>query len=656
MLKFSNRYPQQSQSNSNSGPKGATTNMRQSEPYKAQQAKNLASMSAAKNRTNDPAVRALMERQAREGLESVSDAYPKVGQYPLNIDTDPLMEGMDYELQDKVLFNIYRDMYWHDPVCGSAVDMFSTLPFSEFSLGGAPDKYLDPYREAIEVLNARTIFPELSIDYKVTGGFCGSMLYNKAKGKFVDLMTHRMDYIDVHPLFAYGRDPIITLELDPRMRETLQLESPRINRLKENVGEEFFNRLLTDRLELDPIGTIFLPRKTFTYSGPTSYFKRVLPLWLIEKNLYRGTLIESSRRQRGIMHLQIGDGDQWEPAPEDFEQIANMFNNADADPIGAIVATRLGVAVDELRQGGDFWKVTDVWNETTFVKMRALGISEAFLSGDASYANMEGSLTVFVESIRAYRDMLTRRFFYDKVFPLVSVMQGYTMNKKGRIVRKDGLMQQDSEDILRTMNDGSKLFIPSVHWAKQLRPEADQQYMEMLRQLQDMGVPVPLRALAAAGGFNLDALLMNKEEDLLMQKQISDYSSQVGKIKGDGGGAGGEEAGGGFGSFSSGHHRSRVLDGYKRQPLLSERDFGEASEIYTLSKTGKKKHVYRQAHANNVANEKLYKAMKSLNPNDPKAQHLFQSTSSALTGNDNYMPRAPSRARARTGTQRRRRR
>ncbi|SBV38265.1 Phage protein [Phage NCTB] len=590
---------------------------------------------------------------SKQGLMSTSDATPRMSQLPLNIDTDPLMEGMDYELQDKILFNMYRDMYWHDPVCGSAVDMFSTLPFSEFSIGGAEDKHLDPYREAIEILNMRTIFPELSIDYKVTGGFCGSLLYNKQKKKFIDLMCHRMDNIEIHPLFAYGQDPIINLELDKEMKSTLQLDSPRVARLKESVGAEFFDKLLGEKLELDPIGTLYVPRKTFTHSGPSSYFKRVLPIWLIEKNLYRGTLIESGRRQRGIMHLQIGDGDQWEPAQEDFETIANMFNNADADPIGAVVATRLGVSVDELRQGGDFWKVTDLWNETTFVKMRALGISEAFLSGDASYANMEGSLTVFVESIRSYRDHLTRSIFYNKIFPLVSIMNGKTINAKGKIVQKGGLMDQDSEDILRTMNDGSKLFIPTVHWAKQLKPEADQQYMDMLRGLQEMGVPVPLRAMAAAGGFNLDSLLNNRAEDLALQKQINSYQDELNKLKGGAGGEGGDD-GGGFGAFANsqglpGLGRSRVLDGYSRRPTLADRDFGEESEIYTRSVTGKKQHVFRQAHANNVANEKIAKALSSLDSKNPATQHLFGSTSTSLT------PNAPSRPARRKRTMKRRR-
>lgn len=572
-----------------------------------------------------------------QGLASLSDATPNVASMPLGIDTDPLMDGMDYDLQDKVLFNVYRDMYWHDPVCGSAVDMFSSLPFSEFSIGGASDKYLDPYREAIEVLNLRNIFPEIATDYKVTGGFCGSLLHNRENKRFIDLMCHRMDSLEINPLFAYGQDPILILEMDRQLKRTLSMDSPRIERLKKSVGEDFFNKLLTEKLELDPIGTLYVPRKTFSNSLPTSYFKRVLPIWLIEKNLYRGTLVESGRRQRGIMHLQLGDGDMWEPSEDDFNQIAAMFNNADADPIGAIVATRLGVAVDELRQGGDFWKVTDLWNETTYVKMRALGISEAFLSGDASYANMEGSLTVFVESMRTFRDSLTRRIFYSKVFPLVSMMQGNTINKRGKIIQKSNLMDQDSEDILRTMNDGSKLFIPTVHWAKQLKPEADQTYMEMLRQLQELGVPVPLRALAAAGGFNLDSLINNREEDLALQKQINDYNTELDKLKPAG--AEGEEDGG-FGAFASADRpngfKSRVFDGYKRRPTLGERDFGESSEIYTVSKSGRKKqHVFRQAHANEVANNNIHRAMRSLDPKKPTTVHLFSSTSTSKKSKKN---------------------
>lgn len=535
--------------------------------------------------------------------ESNAGSGPTFGKMEVGLDTSLLLEGMDSELRDRQLFSVYRDMYWHDPVCGSCADLFSTLPFSEFNIGGAQDKYLDSYREAIEVLNLRSIMPRVSIDHQVTGAFCGSMLYSAEKKKIYDLMPHRYDDIAVHSLPLYSQDPIMYLRMNDEMKNTLRLDSRRIDMIREQMGDKFFSKLMESELELDPIGTIYVPRKTFSFGEGVSYFKRVLPLWLIEKNLYRGTLVESGRRQRGILHLMLGEED-WQPQPEDFQRITDMFMDADADPIGAVVATRLGISVSEMRQGGDFWKVTDIWDQTTQVKMRALGISEAFLSGDASYANMEGSMTVFVETLRAYRDMMTRKIFYEKVFPLVSLMNGFTA-KNGKILTKSGLMEGNTQDILRRMQDGSKLFIPTVHWAKQLKPEHDQSYIEILNLMTEKGIPVPLRALAAAGGFNLDQLLMNQSEDLATQRQLLEYNKQLSDMKAKyapaEAGAGGE----GMTSFSS------VL-GDRPMPKLFDRDFGERSEIVGVTRTGKPKHIINQRAANAKMNQQIIKGLTSI--------------------------------------------
>jgi hypothetical protein len=407
----------------------------------------------------------------------------------------------------------------------------------------------------------------------------------------------------VHSLPLYSQDPIMYLRMNDEMKNTLRLDSRRIDMIREQMGDKFFSKLMESELELDPIGTIYVPRKTFSFGEGVSYFKRVLPLWLIEKNLYRGTLVESGRRQRGILHLMLGEED-WQPQPEDFQRITDMFMDADADPIGAVVATRLGISVSEMRQGGDFWKVTDIWDQTTQVKMRALGISEAFLSGDASYANMEGSMTVFVETLRAYRDMMTRKIFYEKVFPLVSLMNGFTA-KNGKILTKSGLMEGNTQDILRRMQDGSKLFIPTVHWAKQLKPEHDQSYIDILNMMTEKGIPVPLRALAAAGGFNLDQLLMNQSEDLATQRQLLEYNKQLSDMKAKyapaEAGAGGE----GMASFSS------VL-GDRPMPKLFDRDFGERSEIVGVTRTGKPKHIINQRAANAKMNQQIIKGLTSI--------------------------------------------
>lgn len=996
-----------------------------------------------------------------------------MSELPMGIDSDPLLDGMDYDLDDRACFNLYRDMYHHDPVAGCVVDLYSTLPFSEFTLSGGESRYLAPYQEVIERLSFRTIFPQITVDYLVTGSFLGSMLFNKREKTFEDLMTHRADNATIKPLPFVSQDPIIEMTVAEEIRETLRSDSPRIEALRKRLGNEFIDKLLNDRMELDPLSTIYIPRKSFSFGSGTSFFKRILPLFLIEKNLYRGTLIESGKRQRGIMHIQMGDGDQWEATPEDLEAALELFQNADADPLGAIVATRLGVMIDELRQGGDFWKITDIWDQTTQFKMRALGVGDAFLSGDANYScvtgnsllqtdhglirigamvdhntetqevgkpvkidtkhagryspvkgkvwiysghqdtyrietkekyhitgtdkhptlvfnrdtgstewknildiesgdlvcvstrrfsckenpklnlmlledcthggqmkevnvpqtmtpelawilgavaaegnvsehritlsnsdfgyidrfmdnvesvfgiecsygvkelagkssiikgiatestqthyyvninskqianifdqlgsaigsistdkhipwsvlesteecqvafvgayvegdgcvqsqpsrvvttsfseemlsefqilytswgipcsrknnsiqldgknavnlyrkihehlvskvmifdddsidkarklfgvpaeyfisemkkraiksnrygttfttyggevllsgvfkgtpdkrflydaydrghydhfidcmrqvhpelhekfvelmecryhfaevssvshvgkehvydisvtdgqepafvangivihnTMEGSMTVFIESIRAHRDHITRCALYNKVFPLVAMLKGLQTNRKGKIVQKDNLMQGNIEDLLRTQNDGSRLFIPQVHWNKQLKPEGDQAYMDMLTALEEKGVPVPLRALAAAGGFNLDTLLSQQDEDLSIMKDIGKYKQKVNEVKSAFGGGGGDDmgGGGGFGGFSS---MSKVLDNGQLRGF--NRDFGEAQEIVGQTKTGKKKYVHNQRLANRKANEAMNKALINL--------------------------------------------
>jgi hypothetical protein len=577
--------------------------------------------------------------QTRKEVKSVSSGGGtsggniQVGGVPLDIDLSPMLEGMDYEADDRQLFNVYRDIYFFDPIGGSYVDLFSTLPFSDVSFSGAKDSVLDPFYEVNERLSLSASMPNITTDLLVTGAFCGSMLYNKERKKFIDMMTHRYDNIEATPFPFMSQDPIFELRVPQDVKRALSKDSRRVDALRKELGAGFVDKMLNESLvELDPVGTIYIPRKTFTYGEGVSAFRRMLPIWLIEKNLYRGTLIESGRRQRGILHAQLGDGDQWEPSQEEMDFITDLLLNADSDPIGSIITTRLGVNISEFRQGGDFWKITDIWDQTASFKMRLLGISEALLSGEANYDSAATGLTVFIESLRAYRDFVTRKVYYEKVFPLISMMNGYAVGKNGKIMKKSGLMDGSLNEIMYRLNDGSKLFIPNVHWSKQLRPDIDSSMMENLRAMTELGVPVPLRSIAAAGGFNFDQLLMDQDEDLALRHKLLSYKKRQQEIDkqyqiADDAGGGGES----FSSVSKSLSHGRGLDsalgipnllgsqsavlGGNRRPGLKGRDFGEQSEIYELTKTGKKKHVFRQARANQKANDAIYRSIQNYEQN-----------------------------------------
>lgn len=569
-------------------------------------------------------------KSGRNGFESTSNTSMRVSGSPntnisgnaITIDVDPMLTGMTPQTES-VLHSVYRDIYYNDSVAGSAVDLISILPFGEFNLGGFPSvkgdvkKVQEAYSETIERLNFKTLMPEIAIDYLVLGEHCSSLLYNREKRTFTDILPHQADDLTIEPLPFYSQDPIITVKFPDSVRKILQRNSPRIKQIREHLGSDIVDKIIQGELELDPLSTIYIPRRTFSRSDRgTSYFRRLLPIYLIEKNLFRGTLVESARRQRGILHLSLGDGEQWVPSVQDMEFITELFMNADSDPIGAIIATRSGITVEELRQGGDFWKSTDFADSVLSHKLRALSISEGFLSGDANYDTSGNALTVFLDMIRSFRETMTRKLFYDTLFPMISLVNGFTL-KDGRLRIQPNLIDQiNSEEALHKMNDGSKLFIPSVHWTKQLKPEGDSSYIELLNTLTEKGVPVPLRALAAAGGLDLDVLLRQQDEDIDIRKRIGDYLKRITELQPKAVEGEGEEAeASALAALASqdptGATRSAVIANRGRPSLLS-RDFSHI-EPYTLSKTGKPKHVINKRAFDSKANTTIIKAIKALN-------------------------------------------
>ena len=554
------------------------------------------------------------ERMASTSAQS-SGNNMQFGSVGLDIDIEPLLEGMDYGTDDKSLFDVYRDIYYFDPIGGSYVDMYSTLPYGEFSLGGAKDSLLEPFYDVCERLRIGSMMPSITTDRMVTGAHVSSMLYNKQQKKFLDLMCHRYDDINVIPLPFNNQDPILEWTVPDETRAAMSHESERVKKLRAYIGADLCKKIDSgEAIELDSLGTIYLPRRQFSSGKGISCFRRILPVWLIEKNLYRGTLIESGRRQRGILHAQLGDGSEWEASLDEMQYVTDLLLAADSDPIGAVIATRMGVQINEFRQGGDFWKITDIWDQTSQYKLRALGASEALLSGDATFANGETGLMAFMENLAASRNDMTRQLFYQKIFPLVSVINGLALTGSGNIVRKNDLGKGDMMDVMSRMQDGSRLFIPTVHWAKRLRPESDMGQMEALRALSELGVPVSLRAIAAAGGYNLDQVMADQDENLAMQRKLLDYKRRVAELDKMGGGGDDAEGGGGGGSFSSAaaaDFDSAVLAG-NRRPGIAGRNWDHTAELFDTTVTGKKKHVFRQRIAQAKANESIYKASRAL--------------------------------------------
>lgn len=316
-----------------------------------------------------------------------SGGNAQMSQMPIEIDIDPMLKDIvfseDLE-QKKLVMRIYTDMYYNDSIGGSIVDIKSQLMFSDFTISGIMDrKVMDDFMENVDRLDIRNLMPDVAIDYNVKGGFIGSLLYNEKSQVFSRIMPHAYENTKIDMLPFHGTDPLITVAFPEYIRATMASDSPRVKALREFLGADVMKQLSNEALELDQKSTVYVPRRSGSSSTGTSYYRRIMPWYLLEKNLFRGTLVRSAMRQKGILHVTLDGAGEWEPTLADMQAVMDMFMNADADPVGAVVATRGGISTEEIRDPQGGWTIFDNKDAIDSIKMKALGISDAFLSGDA---------------------------------------------------------------------------------------------------------------------------------------------------------------------------------------------------------------------------------------------------------------------------------
>ena len=304
--------------------------------------------------------------------------------------------------------------------------------------------------------------------------------------------------------------------------------------------------------------------KSFTANGiinhNTSLFTRIVKAIALEKPLFDAMAVGARRRAGGITHLTVGT-DQWEPDESELKAVVDSFISADEDPIGAIVATRTGVEASRLDSNQSIWKLSDEIDMLTSMKMRALGISDALLSGDASFNTMEMALTVFLDRVRALREYVTRRVAVRKVFNTLAKAHEFYVRKQADLAHgvRTGVGMIEAQAVSRSVILGGdptmpvpqspgayapvkmlddtpslpgtdvdeRLDIPDIIWAKSLQPQYDDTYISILERLEEKGIKIPLRKWAAAGGQDLDSLIGGYDNDIEYRKQIATYTDKM---------------------------------------------------------------------------------------------------------------------------------
>lgn len=517
---------------------------------------------------------------------------------------------------------MFRRMHVRDVVAGPAIDIYASMPWSEFDIGGIKDPALRRFYEEALAMFTPEVLTTIAKEFLVIGRFCASLVFNSSKGYFDQFEPHDPDFLEIMPVPYRGFNPLIDLRISPAMRMFMQSQDERVKRIRGLMPAQFLEKFNqnTGKVPLDQFSTLFMARKISPYdSVGTSMLTRIVGLWALEKALMDATVTAARRRAGTILHVTAGIDEVWEPADGELDNIANLFTQADEDPVGAVVTTRTGVQAQELRQGGQIWKISDEWAFLSEAKMRALGISDAILDGSATYSNMETARSLMVEQILVFRQQFTQALF-GWISEQLARAHGFVNDPKraannGQIrmapsapipgLRKDmetqsaiamsaqrralynaygkegeqyieAAEEQLQNRIRKTQISMEKalklprdhLIVPTIQWRKEMKPTQDAAYIELLEKMEEKGLPVPKRIWAAAGGYDLDAAIEMMEED----KKLTAKIDQIMQDAGQGGGAPGEE------TAPTGEPKAPAGEGLKKLDTLLGPGGGEGGE------------------------------------------------------------------------------
>lgn len=446
---------------------------------------------------------------------------------------DRLDEGSiieDWIPRDSAGLNqMFSLMYHRDPIAGTVVDLLGDLIWDEFDLVGLDDPEIKKvYLDCLSNMDVLTALPGITKEFLVMGRSITSMVFDKQSGLFTDLISHDQSFVRVTPIPIRGYDPKLDLMVSPALRQFVASQDKRDLDAIGAIPANYVNAIMkggTEGIPLDPVSTLFLPRRVFNYDYiGTSLYTRLISFWALEKALINATMASARRRSSPILHVRAGIDNVWRPTDDELQEIAGLFLSADQDPVGAVVTTRTGIDASEVKSGTDFYKWSDEWTLLTEGKMRALGANDSLLSGEATYNNQESAQMFLMEKANSLRNTITNRIFYKKLFPLIARVHGFIKVRgsapHGGIQSGVKLTQRDILSIPE-----SDLIIPTIRHRKDLVQNSDTSKMDIYEKLEEKGVPITLRNWAAAGGINLGDQVAELEADSEIRKRVAEFKN-----------------------------------------------------------------------------------------------------------------------------------
>lgn len=449
--------------------------------------------------------------------------------------------------------NTLANRYWRlfyklDPVIGTCLDMYGELPWGDvsFSGDGVDGEVKDVMEYSWDTCRMRSILPAATREYYVVGEAAPHLFFDDSKGCWTYCALHNPDQLEIIDAPFIKMDPVAEFVPDDRLRQVLHSTHHSLQRVRESMPQELLSRLTSGQnIPLSPINFTFLPRKLHPYdTRGTSVISRLWRILMYEDAIYEASLATARRHAAPLKVAKLGDPTTgFMPGPEHEQHLLELLAQAELDS-NAWLVYHHAVQFETIGTT-DRVMTIDKHNEVIErVKLIALGVSKAFLSGEVTYASAATGLTVFLRRLKSVRQHFEASWLLPKFFLQMAKINKWVKPTQAELDHRVRIRRSSRE-----LHEDGRYILPTLEWDRSLDPSVDGEMIGAMQNLQQLGITFSKSTLHSLVGRDFEDESRQRVSDLEFEQKVFKDHPELMSPSGDAGMGGGGGMMGGGGSI-----------------------------------------------------------------------------------------------------------
>ncbi len=420
---------------------------------------------------------------------------------------------------DRLQQNRYwRLFYKTDPVISTVVDLYSEIIASDFQLAGEgiDGSIKDTYEYMIEKTNIVSLFKYFVTEFLVMGEVIPHLVFDEKNGIWDKLIFHNPDQIKVIDSPFVAMDPVLEFTPDETLRALSRSTNPTIIKWMSSLPAEVQDAIISGRnIPLDTtLNTTFLARKVHPYDvRGTSIFTRLYRILMYEDAVANASIATARRHAGPLKIAKLGDKDlRWVPEKEYQDKIIELLTIAEQDPHSFLILPWF-VNFEAFGTTDKMMNIGREWDIIERIKLTALGVSQGFLHGEATYSSMRGNMQTLLMKMSGLRQYFESSWFIPKFFRPIAEMNKWIKKPKKSDTKGGNYRRKKGQT---TLEDAQDYIIPDIKWSRALGTKIDEDLMAVYEQIVNrLGIPLSKKTVFPAAGLDYDLELENLAQEKL---------------------------------------------------------------------------------------------------------------------------------------------